>query len=93
MNNLKARWQEYCQGIVVDLVQKGITMTLRKTAAGFSVAIRWPGPNGQAKQSFTFSGPDLLKLIEDANASAAKLLPVKCSYMDEKPWKRKVVSR
>jgi hypothetical protein len=76
--SLKKRWQEYVQGIVVNLVQqKGITMTLRKTAAGFNITIRWPGPNGRDKRGFTFKGTDLQSLIEEADHHAVKILPVK----------------
>lgn len=75
--SLKKQWQEYAQGLVADLVQRGLVVTCQKTADMFTVAIKWPGPNGRDKQEFTCNSDTLLDALEQADRHAGKILPVK----------------
>lgn len=71
--------EQYCQGIVFDLVQRGVILTARKTGDLFTVAIKWPVPCGRDLQSVTCNGATFLDALEQADRHVAKILPVKCS--------------
>jgi hypothetical protein len=80
---LHKRWEEYAQEIFAGLVNRGLIVTAQKTAAVFTVEIKWPGPNGRDHQSFACNGDTLLAALEMADHQAGKILPVKLQDGDD----------
>jgi hypothetical protein len=81
--------EQYCQGIVFDLVDRGLIVTCQRVADLFSVEIRWPGPNGRDAQEFKANGATLLDALEQTDRHAGKILPVKCSTEMDADERRK----
>ena len=80
---LHKRWEEYAQEIFAGLIHRGLIVTAQKTGSVFTVAIKFPGPNGRDRQEFTANGATLLDALEQADHHAGKILPVKITAGDK----------